>query len=254
LLILALVLVSQVGCSLPQESSKIVFISSGVVNPASHGVSVVSIEVQQDVADVSKEFGRFGEQIGDDQLQNSLLMEGIQLRKVDVVDVPAIVAAIGEVIDETSVWHGQILKWRDIHHREIKPQGMLISEKGVPYFIKGGYLSLLCRNWLMEREDGIHMYVQCKPTWHIPRDQSSIISSNSMPTRSKIFSDLSFEVLLQDDEALVILVELIAPKISSGPQAEGPPTARLGEVLFGAPVIQDSVQFLVIEANILPRG
>jgi hypothetical protein len=75
-----------------------------------------------------------------------------------------------------------------------------------------------------------------------------------MPTRSKIFSDLSFEVLLQDDEALVILVELIAPKISSGPQAEGPPTARLGEVLFGAPVIQDSVQFLVIEANILPRG
>ena len=168
--------------------------------------------------------------------------------------MPAIVASIGTVLDESYVWHGQIFKWRDLFQRRIEPQGMLISEQGIPYFIQSGFLSLLSRSWVVERENGFHLYLQFQPTWHIPREKSSIVGTSSTPTQSKVFSELAFETLLQDGEAIIIVAELCAPEPTSGPQDEGPPPVRLGEALLGGPVKKDIVQFLVIEANIMPRG
>jgi hypothetical protein len=247
-------MVAFAGCSLPQETKTIVTLSSRVMNPAADGISVVSIEIKPNDSVVAEKLERFGEPVVDVQLQEKLLQDGIQLRKVSTIDLPAIITSIGEVNQESSVWHGQILKWRDLHQRQINPEGMIISQQGIPYFIQRGILSLLCRSWLIEREDGLYIYVQCVPTWHVSREQSAIVGQTNKPIQSEIFKELGFETLLRDDEAIVVAVVLSGPKEKSGPQPEGPLAVRLGEALLGGPTKQDIVQFLVIEANIMPRG
>ncbi len=242
------------GCSAPKKEKPVVSLSTESMSSTTDGISVVSIQVQPTAKDVSKKFQQFGEPIEQQELQNKLLLEGIQLRRVSAVDIPAIVASIGEVLDESYVWHGQILKWRDLHQRRIDAEGMLITEQGIPYFIQRGYLSLQSRSWLIDREDGLHVYLQLLPTWHVPRNQPSVATQSSDHVQSKIFSELEFEILLKNDEAIVLAVALFAPKVTTGPQDEGNPAVRLGEALLGGPVKQDIVQILVIEATIMPRG
>lgn len=241
------------SCSTPQVAPTKVVLSSVVLNPSADGISVVKVEVQPNHVDVQNVLQQFGEQIMPD-LHERLLQEGIHIRKINAVDVPALITSIGTIVDESYVWHGQIFTWRDLHQRHINPQGMLISQQGTPYFISKGYLSILGRSWLLDRENGLHIYLQFLPTWHVPREQSSLVATSSSPIQSKIFSELELEVLLKDDEAIIIVVELTAPVMSSGPQDGGPPPVRLGEALLGGPVHADIVQILVIEANILTRG
>jgi hypothetical protein len=252
--ILSLVIHGFLGCSTPLETGTVVARSEEVISPDADGISVIHIEIEPSEMDLTEKLLQFGEPITEQQLHEKLLREGIQIRRVDAIDVPAIIASIGIVLDESYVWHGQILKWRDLYQRRIGPQGMLISEQGIPYFIQRGFLSLLSRGWVVQRESGYHIYLQFQPTWHIPREKSPIVGNSSTPTQSKVFSELAFETLLQDGEAIIIAVELCAPAKTSGPQDDGPPPVRLGEALLGGPVKQDIVQFLVIEANIMPRG
>ena len=243
-----------VGCSAPPETGRIVSLSMEVLNPTTDGISVVSFEIHPTELNLQEKLQQFGESIGQEQLQTKLLQEGIQLRRVSAIDVPAIVASIGEVLDESYVWHGQILKWRDLHQRRINPNGMLISEQGTQYFIEEGTLSLMSRSWLIEREDGLHMYLQFLPTWNVHGEKSPIFGKSKRHLRSKVFSELEFETLLRDDEAIIVAVELRAPELTSGPHDDGLPAVRLGEALLGGPVRRDTVQILVIEANIMPRG
>ena len=242
-----------VGCSSSQETKKLVSISSNSINATADGISVINIKIEPNGEDLSEKLKQFGQPIAQ-QLQSKLLHEGMYIRRVSTVDVPALVASVGVVIEETSVWHGQIFKWRDLHQRRIESQGMLISEQGIPYYIQEGYLSLLGRSWLLEREDGLHLYLQFLPTWHVPQQQSTFVGNSNSPLKSKVFRSLEFETLLQDDEAIIVATQLFAPQVKLGPQDEGPPPVRLGEALLGGPVIKDIVQILVIEANIMPRG
>mgnify|MGYP001399780138 CR=1 FL=1 len=62
-LILFVIGITLCSCSVPQETLKVVVISSGVINPANDGITVVSIEVQPTVSNVTKEFEKFGEKI-----------------------------------------------------------------------------------------------------------------------------------------------------------------------------------------------
>jgi hypothetical protein len=242
------------GCSLPQGTSTVVTLNTGVLNPAADGISVVRYEISPNGSDVVEKLQQFGDPLFDEEFQDRVFQEGIQIRKISVIDLPAIISSVGEINHESSVWHGQILKWRDLHQRQIDPKGMLISQQGTQYFVQRGFLSLLSRSWLIEKENGLHIYVQCVPTWHIPREQSPIVGQQNRPIESKIFEELEFETLLRDEEAIIVAVELVSPKLEQGPQSGGPPAVRLGEALLGGPVEEDIVQFLVIEANIMPRG
>jgi len=253
LTILWIGLMTIVGCSSTQETKTLVSFSSNSINATADGISVINIKIEPKGEILSETLNLFGQPIAK-QLHSKLLQEGIFVRRVSTVDIPAIVASIGEIIEESSVWHGQIFKWRDLHQRRIEPQGMLISEQGISYFIQEGYLSLLGRSWLLEREDGLHLYLQFLPTWHVPQQQSNFVGQSNEPLRSKVFKNLEFETLLQDGEAIIVATHLFAPKVKLGPQDEGPPAVRLGEALLGGPAKKDIVQFLVIEANIMPRG
>ncbi len=250
------------GCSAPekttgkeiQKEKPKVTLATETISSTTDGISVVNFQVKPEVKDVLQKLEQFGKPIATLQLQEKLLLEGIQLRRVTAVDVPAIISSLGEVIDENYVWHGQIFKWRDLHQRRIDAEGMLITQQGIPYYIGGGYLSLQSRSWLINREDGYRIYLQLLPTWHVPRNQSSVVANSSEHLQSKIFTDLEFETLLEDDEAIVLAVALRAPEVTTGPQDEGSPPVRLGEALLGGPVKEDVVQIIVIEANIMPRG
>ena len=252
-IILCIALIQLAGCSAPQQGKKLISFTTSTIDATSDGVSVINIKVLPKGTVLSEQLNQFGQPFNE-ELRSNLKREGIYARKVSAVDVPAIVASLGDVIEETTVWHGQIFKWRDLHQRRIESQGMLISEEGIPYFIEKGYLSLLGRSWLLEREDGLHLYLQFLPTWHIPNQQASFAGNSKAPLRSKVFRALELETLLQDDEAIILATHLVAPKAKSGPQDEGPPPVRLGEALLGGPAQEDIVQILVIEANIMPRG
>ena len=80
------------------------------------------------------------------------------------------------------------------------------------------------------------------------------MGKSKSPLKSKVFRSLEFETLLQDDEAIIVATHLFSPTVKLGPQDEGPPPVRLGEAILGGPVKQDIVQFIIIEANIMPRG
>tara|TARA_B100000959_G_C14964603_1_gene617194 strand:- start:1132 stop:1908 length:777 start_codon:yes stop_codon:yes gene_type:complete len=242
-----------VGCSTASKQVVQVSLNSETIDATADGISVVHISIQPNNSEVFDKLFQFGEVVGDQQLQENLKREGVQLLKIAVVDVPAIVASIGELENETYIWHGQIMKWRDLHQRAVDKNGMLISAEGIPYFIQRGKLSLLCRSWLMPQEGGLYMYLQAMPTWHVPRGDTSILSRSAEPIESKVFMNLQFETLLKDDEAILLAVDLRAPKEISGPQDDGSPPVRLGEALLGGPVDNDVVELLIIEANIMPR-
>lgn len=246
-------LLQLVGCSAPQETKTLVSVTSSSIDATADGISVINIRVDPNGEDIYEHLKKYGQPVGSD-LESKLYSEGIYVRKVSSIDVPAIVASVGDVIEETTVWHGQIFTWRDLHQRRIEPQGMLISEHGIPYFIERGYLSLLGRSWLLEQEDGLHLYLQFLPTWHVPNQQATFVGNSKPPLRIKLFRELEFETLLQHNEAIIVATHLVAPNAKSGPQDDGPPPVRLGEALLGGPVKEDVVQFLVIEANIMPHG
>jgi hypothetical protein len=186
-------------------------------------------------------------------LADKLLLEGIHVIEVETVDVPAIAASIGEVVNEEFVWHGQIHKWRDIKQRRIPFGGMIITAEGIPYLVEGGYLSILARSWLVQREDGVFVYLQAMPTWHMPKSRTGFLGNSVNLAQKKVFTDLNLELLLQDSQALLIAVELAPDTSQTGPFDEGRPAVRLGEALMGGPVEKRSVVVLVLEANLQSR-
>jgi len=240
------------GCSTKPKPEAVISVSTNTLNPAADGLSIVNIKVKPTSNDLQQKITAFGSSIGD-ELQSRFSREGLWIRKVEVVDVPAIVASVGEVLDESSVWHGQVVQWRELHQRRIE-KGMVISQGGTPYFIHNGFLSLLGRSWIQDREIGIRLYLQFLPTWHVPQSQHSLLGKQKPPLQSKLFKELEVETLLEDNEAILVVTHLKAPKAKLGPHDDGPPPVRLGEALLGGSIKEDIVQFLVIEANILPRG
>ncbi|MEE2912513.1 MAG: hypothetical protein VX436_01770 [Planctomycetota bacterium] len=196
------------------------------------------------------QLSNFGLPIEDQELSEKLLLEGIHVVLIDTVDVPAIVASMGEIINEEFVWHGQIHAWRDIRQRVIPRGGMLITAEGIPYLVEGGYLSILARSWLVNREDGDFVYLQTLPTWHMPSARSGLFGKSENVVQKKIFSDLNLEAMLVDSQALLIAVELAPTSSSTGPFDGGKPAVRLGEALMGGPVTERVIAILVLEANL----
>jgi hypothetical protein len=242
------------GCSPKEKAVEILLTNPEPPISTMDGISVSTLKVQPTVENITEIMNQYGEPIVPVELYAKLSNEGMLVRKISAMDIPDIVRSIGNVIDDQFAWHGQILQWRDLHQSEIDPRGMRISEQGVQYFIQSGYLSLLSRSWTIEREDGVHVYLQFLPTWHVPKNRSSITGKSSGSVQNKVFYELGFEALLDNDEAIMLLVKVVTPSIATGPFDEGPPSLRLGEALLGGSQTKDYVHILIIEASLIPRG
>lgn len=242
-----------VSCATTPDKIISVSVHSETVDSIADGISIVHISVKPNTDKVAESILKFGEPIGSSELQASMHREGLQLLKIQAVDVPAIVATIGTVNNETYAWHSQILKWRDLHQRVIDRDGMLISENGVLYFIQRGILSYFCRAWLLQNEDGYCIYFEGVPTWHVPRNNQSMFTTTESNVQNQVFTNLQVETLLKDGEAVLLASHLRVPVEVDGPQDVGGVPVRLGEALLGGPVQEDVVQLLIIEANVIPR-
>ena len=246
------VLCMMCGCVNPQVEQTVISVKAKV-DITIDGLAVTSMKIDPMDIDLRDQLSNFGTPIKDKELADKLLLEGIHVIEIETVDMPAIAASIGEVVNEEFVWHGQIHKWRDIKQRVIPRGGMIITAEGIPYLVEGGYLSILARSWLVQREDGVFVYIQAIPTWHMPQSRSGFLGQSKNLAQKKVFSDLNLEVILQDSQALLIAVELSPDTSQTGPFDEGRPAVRLGEALMGGPVEERSVMLLVLEANLQSR-
>ncbi len=252
LVILLTLFVFLIGCETPQSEKKIISLVPSF-DVAADGISVLTIEVDPYEGELDEQLSQFAEPIQDEVLISKLELEGIHAYCLPSSEVKNAIASIGEIVNREIVWHGQMVDWRDIHQRKIPSQGMYISKENVPYFINGGYLSLLARSWLIGREDGLFVYLQTMPTWHVPRSVSLTVDQARTPLQSDVFDDISLELLLKDGEAVLFAVNLPLDKsLSDDPNPETS-AYRLGEALMGAPADEEIVSLLVIEANILTR-
>ena len=242
-----------IGCSSPKVVPKPIQVETKVESNAD-GILVTALVIEPfDIQSLS-ELATYGSALENQLKTRALQMEGIEVRKVSAVDIPAIIASIGRVATQENVWHGQIFKWRDVQQHQVPYQGMVVAKSGIPYFIDSGFLSLLARSWLVEREDGLFVYLQLLPSWHVPSKQSLVAGRSARPSQSKLFTELGLEILLSDGEAVILGVELKKAQRTDGPLDDGPSPVRLGEAMFGLSASREAVVLLVIESNILPRG
>ena len=177
------------GCSTEQVKQRVIS-ANAKVDITIDGLAVTSINIDPRDIDLGDQLANFGKPIKDKLLTDKLLLEGIHVIEVETVDVPAIAASIGEVANEEFVWHGQIHMWRDIKQRMIPRGGMIITAEGIPYLVEGGYLSILARSWLVQREDGVFVYLQAMPTWHMPKSRTGFLGNSVNLAQKKVFSDL----------------------------------------------------------------
>lgn len=240
------------GCATSQVDQKLIS-AKAKVDVISDGLSVTSIVIEPLNVDLVDQLTKFGKPLKDKELSDKLLLEGIHAIEIETIDIPAIAASIGEIVSEEFVWHGQVLKWRDIKQRKIPFGGMIITAEGIPYLIEGGYLSILARSWLVEREDGLFVYLQAMPTWHMPTTLAGLVGQSKNLSQKKVFSDLKLEAVLRDSQAIMLAVKLNPDLSQTGPYDEGRPAVRLGEALMGGPANTSSVLLLVLEANLQSR-
>jgi len=239
------------GCSSPQQKVKHVAMPTQArIEIPGSGVAIRAFTVKPKNGDIQEVLNTFGKSLDDALLQERLASEGIVMRIIDAVDAPSIAASFGEANEERFDWHGQIMNWRDVLQRKMPSKGMLITASGIPHFVDHGYLTLLARGWQMGMERADRFYLQLLPVWHVPAKQGVIPGKNSVPSESRIFSELMIECLLDDNEALLLLANMEPQKVVTGPFDEGPAAVLLGEALMGGPVKEPQITFLLFEAHV----
>jgi hypothetical protein len=239
------------GCTTPKiQKEKIAAPTSAKIIIPGSGITIRSFSVVPNSSDFESTLLSFGEALEDSQLDERLASEGMTVRIVDSIDVPAIAASLGESQEERFDWHGQIMNWRDVIQRKMPASGMLVTAGGISHLVDHGYLTLLARGWEMGMEDGDQLYLQLLPVWHVPAQSGVIPGKKNAPSESRIFSELMVECLLDDDQSLLVVTQLEPEKVMTGPFDDGPSAIRLGEALMGGPV-EDPIQtFLLFEAHV----
>ena len=239
-----------VGCS-TQQSQKVVVSSDANVNVVGNGVRIryMLIESSDDASFDSIEI--VGRHIHSEEHSLALQHEGFVVRVAQTETLNELLNSYGKTEDHKQVFHGQIVNWRDVQQQEVNKQGMVVTFQDKPYAINDGYLSLLTRAFEMRREDGLFTYVQVVPTWHVPRGSSALIGDRQTPKRSKVFTELQFDELLEDGESLLVATNLEpASTASSGPQDDGPLPVSLSEAVMGKSVEKAMIAVVMIESHL----
>lgn len=251
LIILFAALVFMCSCSAPPETK--VIRAEATYDMNASGVSVHNIQIRPVNESAFETLENFGESAASSETEKVLKQEGLTVIRINSQELSTLKKALGDVTHDSKVAHGFILDWRDIHQQEVARGGMLITKEGIPYFIDSGYLSLLARCWVLQREDGEYSYIQVLPTWHVPDNGSSFIGKGSKPKQANIFRTLEIESLLEDDQCLVFATELLPAKTRVGPIDDGASPVRLGEAIMGAPVTEPSIRLIVIESHLMNK-
>ncbi len=213
------------------------------------GLAVRTHVVKGDRGDLQALLEQAGRVIDDGALSDRLASDGLHVRRIDSAQVDLLVASMDAHPVSQLAWHGQVLQWRDVVQRRLPGDGLLVSAAGTPHLIDRGLLTLLCRSWTMQREDGRFLYLHLRPTWHVEGLASTIPGQPIEPRALHVFEDLQIECLLGEGEALLCCAALSPPPRVHGPLDDGPPGVRMGEALLGAPSEEPLLIFVSFEAH-----
>ncbi|MBC8523389.1 hypothetical protein H8D29_05625 [PVC group bacterium] len=120
------------GCSSQDVEKKLIASQPKArIEISGNGISIRRFAVIPNTDSVNDLLDMFGTVLNDAKLQERLASEGLIVRIVDSVDIPAIVASAGEGQEELVDWHGQILKWRDEQERQTPSNRMIVTAGGM---------------------------------------------------------------------------------------------------------------------------
>ena len=248
---LLVVFMCAVGCSTPPVVEEQFHTEPKArIETGGRGIAIRRFKVLPSTEAVKEKLNGFGHPLPNAALQDRFESEGVIVRIIESVDVPAIAASLGDTQNMRFDWHGQIMQWRDVQQRHMPRNGMLVTVSGVSHFVDHGYLTLLARGWQMGMEQGDQMYLQLLPVWHVPAERGIVPGRDIAPTESRVFSELILECLLDDGQALLMVTYMEPQKLLTGPVDGGPAAVRLGEALMGGPVDESVLVFLVFEAHV----
>ncbi len=240
------------GCGAPQQATTAtnVLAVEASVEVGGDGLVVRSFLAKGNADGLVSTLGDLGSEACPAERSQRLENDGLFVRKVEMLDLPAIVASVGDIEPGRVDWHGQVYRWRDMQQTAIAAPGVLIAASGTTYLVDRGWLTLLGRSWTVERENGRHVYLQIVPVWHVPGTVATIPGEIPPPRHSRVFEELEVECMLKPGEALLIAVPMRhGPGKITGPQDEGPAAMRLGEAIMGGPKgDEDMVSFIAFEA------
>jgi len=240
------------GCETPQPARTATNVSAveASVEVGGDGLIVRSFLAKGSPDGLVSVLGNLGSEACSAERSQRLEIDGLFVRKVDMLDLPAIVASVGDIEPGRVDWHGQVYRWRDMQQTAIAAPGVLIAASGTTYLVDRGWLTLLGRSWTVERETGRHVYLQIVPVWHVPGSVATIPGQTPPPRHSRVFDELEVECMLKPGEALLIAVPMRhAPSDITGPQDDGPAALRLGEAIMGGiKGDEDVVSFIAFEA------
>ena len=166
---------------------------------------VTKIIVSPDGDGYNEMLATFGKPLENVLLVKALESEGMSVRVIESVDMPAILSTIGTIETREFIWHGQFVQWRDVVQRRIPPEGILIVTSGISHFVDQGYLSILGRSWLLQRASELFVYVQLLPSWHIPDSGGIVLTQGVKAKQSTLFRELEIEFLLEDGSDILNL-------------------------------------------------
>jgi hypothetical protein len=250
-IVFVVVVISVFGCTAQRVKEKqVAVVSHARIETPGSGIAVRKFTVVPNKNEVKEILDNFGFSLHDSSLEKHLESEGMFVRIIDAVDVPAITTSLGDSHEERYDWHGQITNWRDILQRKMPTTGILVTAGGISHFVDHGYLTLLARGWQIGMESGDQFYLQLLPVWHVPADPGLVPGKSVTPTESRVFSELMIECLLEDRQALLLVSKMEPQKQLTGPFDEGPSGVRLGEALMGGPVETPILTFMLFEAHV----
>ena len=230
-----------------------------MLNP-DNGLLLRKWVVTEDSADISSVLSHYQQQeiLGPGEAEtfrrNGLRFVGVRADHLD-----DLLGAIGINPYDVSAWHGQILDWRELYHRQITGPGTALAVAGRVRTIPPGRLRIMGRSWTVLMEDGPYLSLELLTVLNRPQVPSLSQLLGDPDLQGEVIDQLSVEVELRDGYAYILTGESPAstregpapdePRASAagavGPDADTPDT--VGEFLFanhGEPSTQTLLVFV----------
>ena len=182
--------------------------------------------------------------------ENRLRRNGLRLLRVRTNHLADLLGELAVGPSEVDAWHGQVLQWRELHHRSLVGPGTALAVSGRVRSVSPGRLRIMGRCWTVLMENGPYLSLQLLPQLIGEQSPSLYQLLGDSDLRGEVFRRLAIEIELRPGYACILTGE--APAISwtnhtepssehldataagtaVGPETETPDT--LGEFLFSS--------------------
>ncbi len=209
---------------------------------------------------------------------DELRRSGLRFVRVRADRLRELLDAMAAAPVEVAVWHGQVLEWRQMHHRPVADT-TVVGVGGRPQELTSGWLRLMVRSWTLHMEDGPYLQLELLPEFVHPQARTLHQLLGGSDLRGTIFTGLAVESRLEAGYGYVLTGEspgaewpqaalpdeaadasrpsdesslvVVADEPSVGPDTVTP--ATLGEFLFTNPADPPTRTVLVFVPRIPSR-